>query len=123
MSGSRCRVGVMGLALVLLLAGFLRAIDPGAGVGLEHGPGRGDAAVVDAATFGPGVAVVRLRTPLVNDLVFDGRWTKLGAGLPCLVALGAVASWWLSRRDRGASAPRPRRSPAALRAPPAPAFS
>lgn len=121
MFGSRRRVGVAGLALVFLLAGFLRGVDPGGGVDPEHGAGRGAAAVVDAATFGPGVAVVRLRTSLISDFAVDGPWTKYVA--PGLLWLGAVASWWLTRRDRGAGAPRPRRSSVALRAPPALAFS
>lgn len=127
MVGTPRRVVIACVAFALLLGAALHGADLGGVDGLDRGSDRSRSAVVaDSTPAGVIAPAVRFRSLLSSDYVIESRWTKSGAAdvaLSGTLGLGMAAlAWWLSRRDRGADGPLPRRSPPALRAPPALAF-
>jgi hypothetical protein len=128
MFGSRVRVLAAAMVLAVALGAALPTADHHglAGLaGLERGADRSSVVLADSSPLGVVASAVRVRTSLDTASVLDVGWTKSGAGgvaWPGTLGLGAAAlGWWLRRRDRGADVASPRRSPAALRAPPRPA--
>jgi hypothetical protein len=125
MFGSRVRVVAAAMVLAVVLGAALPTADHHGLAGLERGADRSSVVLADSSPLGVVASAVRVRTSLDTASVLDVGWTKSGAGgvaWPGTLGLGAAAlGWWLKRRDRAADVASPRRSPAALRAPPRPA--
>jgi hypothetical protein len=125
MFGYRRGIVLAGLALAVLFgaAGQGPVTDPGA---TPHTGRTGSVVLVDATPVDAVVAVVRPRTSPTGDDGVETRWTAFaGLGLAAVaagLATPALASWWLSRRDRLGGVLRGLRSSVATRAPPAPAL-